>query len=115
MHCRIIHMFSRLEDDGHEVNMDNLCNSVKFARAAYSLEVAQDRGKPCKKRVKTQGVIRPSRRGVQSIVKQAVPKNKSALEAVRWTTKVTVLKGGPIWSVCRPEAFLHVVDGRRED
>ena len=40
LHCRLMHMFSRLEDDGHEVNMDNLYNSVKFARAAYSLEVA---------------------------------------------------------------------------
>jgi hypothetical protein len=64
LHCRLMHMFSRLEDDGHEVNMDNLYNSVKFARAAYSLEVLQDHGELRKKRVKTQGVVRPTGRGV---------------------------------------------------
>ena len=96
LHARLMHMFSRLEDDGHEVNMDNLYNSVKFARHAYSLQVPQDRGEPRKKRVKTQGVVRPHGRGVTELVKQTVPKNKAALEAARGTTKVAVLTGDPM-------------------
>ena len=39
-----MHMFSRPEDDGHEVNMDNLYNLVTFARAAYDMEVPQKDG-----------------------------------------------------------------------
>ena len=95
LHCRLMHMFSRLVDDGHEVNMDNLYNSVKFARAAYSLEVPQDQGEPRKKRIKTQGVCRPYGRGVPTLVKQDVPKTKTALEAARGTRKIVVLQGNP--------------------
>ena len=53
LYCRLMHIISLLEDKGHGVIMDNLYNSVKFAHAAYSLEVPQDCGKPRKKRVKT--------------------------------------------------------------
>merc|ERR1739845_296481 len=96
LHARLMHMFSRLDDDGHECNMDNLYNSVKFARHAYSLEVPQDHGEPRKKRVKTQGVIRAHGRGVADCVKQNIPKTKGALQAARGTTKVAVLKGDPM-------------------
>ena len=58
MHARLMHMYSNLDDPGHECNMDNLFNSVNFARAAYSLP----------QRVKVQGVIRKSQRGVPPIV-----------------------------------------------
>ena len=95
LHSRLMHMFSRLKDDGHECNMDNLYNSVNFARAAYDLEVPQETGSPRKKRVKTQGFIRASGRGVPAVVKQDVPKNRAALEAARGTTKVAVLEGDP--------------------
>ena len=97
LHCRLMHMFCRLKDDGHVCNMDNLYNSVNFARAAYSLEVPQGEGEdPVRKRVKTQGVIRASGRGVPKLVKQEIPKKKSALDAARGTTKVAVLKGDPM-------------------
>jgi len=92
LHCRLMHMFSRLEDDGHEVNMDNLYNSVSFARAAYDMEVPTKDGPPKKKRVKTQGVIRASR-GVPACVKQTLPKGKKAMEEARGRTKVAVLRG----------------------
>ena len=93
LHCRLMHMFSRLEDDGHECNMDNLYNSVNFARAAYNLEVVDKDGNSIKKRVKTQGVVRASGRGVPPSVRQEVPKGKAAQEAAKGTTKLAVLKG----------------------
>ena len=92
LHCRMMHMFSRLTEDGHVCHMDNLYNSVNFARAALSLKVPQVSGKPRSKRVKTQGVIRAHGRGVPKIVKQDIAKKKSAHEAARGTTKVAVLK-----------------------
>ena len=95
LHCRLMHMFSRLEDDGHECNMDNLYNSVSFARAAYSLEVPQDRGEPRQKRVKTQGVVRAFGRGVPAEVKQD-GKTKKEIETARGTTKVAVLRNDPM-------------------
>ena len=54
--------------------MDNLYNSVKFARAAWSLEVPRPAGEPQRKRVKTQGVIRATGRCVTPLVKQDAPK-----------------------------------------
>ena len=72
--------------------MDNLYNSVTFARAAYDMGVPQKDGPPRKKRVKTQGVIRASR-GVPACVKQTLPKGKAAMEEVRGSTKVAVLRG----------------------
>ena len=95
LHARMMHMFSQLEDDGREVNMDNLYNSVKFSRVAFSLKVPQERGEPKRKRIKTQGVIRASRRGVCPEVNQEVPKTKTALEKARGTTKVAGLQNDP--------------------
>ena len=89
-------MFCRLIDDGHECNMDNLYNSVKFARAAWSLEVPQSEGAPRRKRIKTQGVIRATGRGVPPLVKQDIPKTKLAPKAARGTTIVAVLKDDPM-------------------
>ena len=83
MHARLMHMYSNLDDPGHECNMDNLFNSVNFARAAYSLP----------QRVKVQGVIRKSQRGVPPIVMQEKAKGKKAEDAARGTTKVAVLRG----------------------
>ena len=85
MHARLMHMFSQLEEQGHECNMDNLFNSVKFARAAFSLP----------QKVKVQGVIRKSGRGVPPVVLQEPAKGKAAEGAARGTTKVAVLRGDP--------------------
>ena len=94
LHTRLMHMFSRLDDQGHEVNMDNLYNSVNFACASFNLEV-EENGELVKKRVKTQGVTRGSGRGVPACVKQEEPKGKAAQDAARGTTKLAVLRGDP--------------------
>ena len=65
-------------------------DSIKFTRAAYNLEV-----KGRKMRVKVQGVIRASGRGVPKCVKQEAMKTKAAQEAARGTTKLAVLHGDP--------------------
>ena len=95
LHCRLMHMFSRLDDQGHECNMDNLYNSVNFARAAYNLEVSDKDGNSVKKYVKTQGVVRASGRGVPPCVRQEMPKGKAAQMAAKGTTKLAVLRGDP--------------------
>jgi hypothetical protein len=38
MHCRLITMFHNLVESGHHCTMDNLFNSIKLARVAYSIE-----------------------------------------------------------------------------
>ena len=53
MHCRLLHMFSNLRESYYTCSMDNLFNSVKLARAAYSLP----------KPVLVHGVLRKSGRG----------------------------------------------------
>ena len=60
MHARLIHMFGKLMDAGHQYNMDNLFNSVSLLRASYVL----------KSRVLVHGLIRKSNRGVCSVVVQ---------------------------------------------
>ena len=68
LHCQLMHMFSRLDNQGHECNMDNLYNSANFARAAYTLEVSDKDGNSVKKYMKTQGVVRASGRSVPPCV-----------------------------------------------
>ena len=96
LHARLMHMFCRLIDDGHEVNMDNLYNSVRLARAAYSLKVGQSQGPPRKKRIKTQGLIRATGCVITPLVKQEVGKTRAAVAAECGTTKVAVLKNDPM-------------------
>ena len=50
MHARLLHMYSGLRDVGHSCKMENLFNSVKFARQAFALPAM----------VKTDGVLRKS-------------------------------------------------------
>ena len=94
LHARLMHMFSRMDDQGHEVNMDNLYNSMNFARASFNLEV-EENGELVKKRVKTQGVTWGSGRGVPACVKQEEPRGKAAQDAARGTTNLAVLRGDP--------------------
>ena len=81
-HARLLHMFSKLRDVGHSCKMDNLFNSVNLARQAFALV----------QKVKTDGVLRKSQRGVPPCVIQEELKGKCG-DAVRGTLKVAVLKG----------------------
>ena len=82
MHCRLLHMFCNLREHYHCCTMDNLFNSVKLARAAYSLP----------KPVLVHGVLRKSGRGCPPCVLQEEKIGKHA-DAARGTVKVAVLKG----------------------
>jgi len=82
MHCRLLHMFSNLRESYHTCTMDNLFNSVKLARAAYSLP----------KPVLVHGVLRKSGRGCPPCVIQEEKLGKHA-DAARGTVKAAVLKG----------------------
>ncbi len=82
MHCRLLHMFSNLRESYHTCTMDNLFNSVKLARAAYSLP----------KPVLIHGVLRKSGRGCPPCVYQEEKLGKHA-EAARGTVKAAVLRG----------------------
>ena len=83
MHARLMHMFCIFPEFGHEVNMDNLFHSVLFSIAARSI---------CENKVKTQGVIQKSQRGVTPLVLQE-PLPKKAEEKVWGTIKAAVLRG----------------------
>jgi hypothetical protein len=82
MHCRLLHMFCNLREHYHCCTMDNLFNSVKLARAAYSLP----------KPVLVHGVLRKSGRGCPPCVLQEEKIGKHA-DAARGTVKAAVLKG----------------------
>jgi hypothetical protein len=69
MHCRLLHMFSNLRESYHTCTMDNLFNSVKLARAAYSLP----------KPVLVHGVLRKSGRGCPPCVIQEEKLRKHAV------------------------------------
>ena len=56
MHCHLLYMYGKLQDSGHGCKMDNLFNSVKLLRSAYSLI----------KPVLIHGVLRKSDRGAPS-------------------------------------------------
>ena len=82
MHARLLHMFSNLKTQGHWCKMDNLLNSVKLAREAYSLW----------DRFLIHGVIRKSMWGVPSCVLQGELTGKR--ENADWgTVKAAVLEG----------------------
>ena len=82
MHARLLHMFGNLTDIGHEPSMDNLFHSVLFSRMSYSIP----------QKVKVNGVIRKSNRGVPPCVLQEEKSGKAA-EAARGTVKAAVLRG----------------------
>jgi hypothetical protein len=87
MHCRLITMFRNLVESGHHCTMDNLFNSVKLARAAYSIE----------KPVLVHGVLRKTGRGAPPMVFQEEKTGKAAV-AARGTVKAAVLKGDSLLS-----------------
>jgi hypothetical protein len=82
MHCRLLHMFLDVHESYHTCIMDNLFNSVKLARAAYSLP----------KPVLVHCVLRKSGRGCPPCVIQEEKLGKHA-NAAWGTVKAAVLKG----------------------
>ena len=83
MHARLLHMFSGLHDVGHSCKLDNLFNSVDFARHDFALPT----------RVLTDGVLRKSQHGVLPIIIHEEVKSKKGADQQRGTLKVAVLKG----------------------
>ncbi len=87
MHCHLITMFCNSVELGHHCTMDNLFNSVKLSRAAYSIE----------KPVLVHGVLRKTGRGALPMV-FLEEKTSKAAEAARGTVKAAVLKGDSLSS-----------------
>jgi Transposase IS4 len=76
-------MCDSLESKHHNVYMDNLYHSVKFAHGMRTHE----------KELLVAGVIRKSGKGFPECCIQQEAKNKTELHAVRGTTLAAVLKG----------------------
>ena len=82
MHSRLLHIFVNLKTQGHWCNMDNLFNSVKLAREAYSLWA----------RVLIHGVIRKSIRGVPPcVLQEELTGNRE--DATQGTAEAAILEG----------------------
>ena len=97
LHARVLALISQLPDKYYTLGMDNLYNSAKFCRLAYST----------KQKVMVHGVTRPTLRGIPSVVKQDEVKRKSELESVRHTVKAAVLKGD---EVCKELVSVSLYD-----
>jgi hypothetical protein len=79
-------MFDQLKDKYHVCGLDNLYNSTKFCREAFSGKNA----------VMVHGVTRKSGRGLPSCVLQEEIKNAKDAEKVRGRTKAAVLEGDEV-------------------
>ena len=104
LHARVMGLISQLPDKYYTLGMDNLYNSAKFCRLAYSMD----------QKVMVHGVTRPSLRGIPPIIKMSEVKKKNELKRIRNTVKAAVLKGDEVLkelvSVCiydvKPVYFL---------
>jgi hypothetical protein len=85
LHSRMLFLFDTLKDKYHDVGMDNLYLSLKFAREAFT----------GKNQVMMHGVTRRTGRGLPSSVIQNEEKNQKKAEQIRGTTKAAVLEGDP--------------------
>ena len=86
LHSRVMWLFDSLNDNAHQVAMDNLYNSAAFCRACrYNHE----------RKVLVHGVARKGGRGVPACVLQTEVLNRHAQIAVRGTVKAAVLEGDP--------------------
>ena len=94
-------MISQLPDKYYTLGMDNLYNSAKFCRLAYST----------KQKVMVHGVTRSTLRGIPIIVKKNEVKRKTELESVRHTVKAAVLKGD---EVCSGLVSVSLYDTKRK-
>ena len=86
LHARVLGLISQLPDKYYTLGMDNLYNSAKLCRLAYSME----------QKVMVHGVTRPSLRGIPPAIKQNEVSKKKDLASVRHTVKVAVLKGDEV-------------------
>ena len=86
LHSRVPFMFDQLKDKYHVCGLDNLCNSTKFCREAFSGKNA----------VMVHGVTRKSGHGLPSCVLQEEIKNAKDAEKVRGRTKAAVLEGDEV-------------------
>ena len=86
LHARVIGLIHQLPDKYYTLGMDNLYNSAKLCRLAYSME----------QKVMVHGVTRPSLRGIPPAIKQKEVTKKKELEEVRHTVKAAVLKGDEV-------------------
>jgi hypothetical protein len=76
-------MFDQLKSAHHVCGMDNLYNSVKFCRDAFT----------GKNKVMVHGVAKKSGRGLPKCIIQDEVTNKNLQAEVRGTTKAAVLEG----------------------
>ena len=88
LNSRVLGLISQLKHKYYTLGMDNLYNSTKLCRAAYSMP----------QKVMVHGVTRPSGRGIPPCVKQNEVTKKKDLASVRHTVKVAVLKGDEVCS-----------------
>ena len=86
LHARVLGLISQLPDKYYTLGMDNLYNSAKFCRLAYSMD----------QKVMVHGVTRPTLRGIPPAIKQNEVSKKKDLERVRHTVKAAVLKGDEV-------------------
>jgi hypothetical protein len=76
-------MFDQLKSQYHVCGLDNLYNSVRFCRDAFT----------GKNKVIVHGVARKSGRGVPKCINRDEVENKNLQAKVRGTTKAAVLEG----------------------
>ena len=86
LHARVLGLISQLPDKYYTLGMDNLYNSAKLCRLAYSMD----------QKVMVHGVTRPTLRGIPQAIKQQEVSKKKDLEKVRHTVKAAVLKGDEV-------------------
>jgi hypothetical protein len=84
--ARVLGLISQLKHKYYTLGMDNLYNSAKLCRAAYSMP----------QKVMVHGVTRPSGRGIPPCIKQDEVTKKQELAAVRHTVKAAVLRGDEV-------------------
>ena len=97
LNARVLAGIAQLPDKYYTLGMDNLFNSAKLCRAAYSMP----------QKVMVHGVTRPTLRGIPPIVKQNEVTKKSELESVRHTVKAAKVCGD---EVCNNLLAISVYD-----
>lgn len=83
LHARMFSMFESFQFKNHNVWMDNLYLSAKFAKGCFKHD----------KQINLAGVTRKGGRGIPNVILQMEANNKNELRRVRGTCKAAVLKG----------------------
>jgi hypothetical protein len=82
LQARTLFLFEQVKEGNHNCGLDNLYNSMKFARGAFS-------GKNC---IVVHGVTCKSGHGLPPYILQEEVKNQKEAEKVRGHTKAAVLE-----------------------